>query len=72
VSDVVGRLIERLAGAADELGCLPYLERCRQMAAAPTWADRQIALRRQLGDAPEMVRQLVAESRVTPAPGLSP
>jgi carboxylate-amine ligase len=75
VSDVVGRLVERLAGAADELGCLPYLERCRQMAASPTWADRQITLRRQLGDAPATVRQLVAESRVTPScaeAGVSP
>lgn len=66
VPDVVNRLLDRLQSVADELGCSNYLERCRQVASSPTWADRQIALRRELGDAPAMVRRLVAEARLSP------
>jgi carboxylate-amine ligase len=66
VADVVAQLVARLRSTADELGCLPYLERCCKMAASPTWADRQISLRRELGDAPAMVRRLVADARVAP------
>jgi carboxylate-amine ligase len=65
VPDVVNRLLDRLQSVADELGCSNYLERCRQVASSPTWADRQIALRRELGDAPAMVRRLVAEARLS-------
>jgi glutamate---cysteine ligase / carboxylate-amine ligase len=68
VSEAVEWLLERLHGAADELGCSEHLDRCRQMAAGPTWADRQLSLLDQLGDAQEMVRQLVAEARISPPP----
>jgi carboxylate-amine ligase len=66
VEQVVGGLIERLRPAADELGCLAYLERCQHMAASPTWADRQISLKDELGSHQAMVAQLVRESRVSP------
>ncbi len=77
VPDAVSRLLDRLQSVADELGCSTYLQRCRQIASSPTWADRQIALRRELGDAPAMVRRLVAEARLSPpaekhAPSIQP
>jgi carboxylate-amine ligase len=68
VSEAVDRLVERLLVAADELGCTEHLERCRQMAAGPTWADRQLGLLDELGDARAMVQQLVADARISPAP----
>jgi carboxylate-amine ligase len=66
VKEAVDRLVTRLQPTADELGCVDFLSRCRTMAASPTWADRQISLRQQLGDAKEMVRRLVSEARLTP------
>jgi hypothetical protein len=51
---------------ADELGCLEYLERCREIAAGPTWADRQLELRDELGDPAAMVRRLVEGARISP------
>jgi carboxylate-amine ligase len=72
VRDVVDRLVERLRPTADELGCLAYLERCRNMAAAPTWADRQLALHEELRDPREMVRQLARQARLSPPPSVQP
>ncbi|HYO23346.1 MAG TPA: YbdK family carboxylate-amine ligase [Lacipirellulaceae bacterium] len=69
VEQVVEQLVATLRGAADDLGCAEYLERCRHIAASPTWADRQIALRQELGDSAATVRQLVAQSRVSPLQG---
>jgi carboxylate-amine ligase len=66
VEQVVEQLAGRLRITAEELGCTPYLERCRHMAASPTWADRQLALRHELGDARKMVERLVNEARVSP------
>lgn len=63
---VVDSLVERLRPTADELGCPEYLERCREMAAGPTWADRQLALATEAGSLQEMVRRLTQQSRITP------
>jgi carboxylate-amine ligase len=68
VAEVVDRLAQSLRPTADELGCVEYLNRCRAIAASPTWADRQLELRQSLGDAAAMVRQLVREARVSPEP----
>ncbi|HMO84194.1 MAG TPA: hypothetical protein PKC18_04650, partial [Lacipirellulaceae bacterium] len=67
--EVVDRLAERLHSVADDLGCLPYLERCRELATQPTSADRQLALRQQLNDDRELVRQLAARARISPPGG---
>lgn len=68
VEQVVEGLADRLHATAEELGCTPYLDRCRHIAASPTWADRQVALREELGGANYMVRRLVDEARVSPPP----
>jgi carboxylate-amine ligase len=68
VAEVVDQLIQTLQPTADELGCVVYLERCRTIAASPTWADRQVSLLRQHGEPRAMVRQLVEEARISPAP----
>jgi carboxylate-amine ligase len=65
---IVDGLIDKLQPSADELGCTDYLERCRQMAAGPTWADRQLALAQETGSLEEVVRRLTRESRITPIP----
>jgi carboxylate-amine ligase len=65
---IVDGLVDKLHPAADELGCTEYLERCRQMAAGPTWADRQLALAQETGSLEEVVRRLTRESRITPVP----
>jgi glutamate---cysteine ligase / carboxylate-amine ligase len=67
VEQVVEQLVTSLQPTADELGCLPYLQRCRQIASSASWADRQLSLRDKLGDAPAMVRQLVGEARISPS-----
>jgi carboxylate-amine ligase len=64
---IVDGLIDKLKPAADELGCTEYLERCRQMAAGPTWADRQLALAQETGSLEEAVRRLTRQSRITPS-----
>ena len=62
---VVEGLVKKLRPAADELGCAEYLEHCREMAAGPTWADRQLALAQETGSLKAMVRQLTQQSRIT-------
>ncbi len=66
VEQVVNGLITRLRPAADELGCSEYLDRCREMAAGPTWADRQLTLAEETGSLQGMVRRLTQKSRITP------
>lgn len=63
----VDNLVERLAATADDLGCREYLERNRQLAASPSWAERQLTLAQQDGGLPAMVSELMAQSRVTGA-----
>ena len=62
---IVDRLVERLSPTAEDLGCVDYLQRCRQLAAGPSWAERQLTLAEQKGGLPAMVRELIAQSRVT-------
>jgi carboxylate-amine ligase len=69
VEKVVGDLVSELAPAAAELGCERHLQRCREMAAAPTWADRQMALAREGNNLAEVVDRLTAQSRVSPPGG---
>ncbi len=67
LSRIVERLIELLRPAAEELGCLDYLERTQAIADGPSWSDRQLKLLKQTGDPVEIVRQLTAQSRVSPS-----
>jgi carboxylate-amine ligase len=66
VSEVVQQLYGQLAPIADDLGCSDYLARCPAMADRPSWASRQRELSEQLGSQEAMVRQLTADSRITP------
>jgi glutamate---cysteine ligase / carboxylate-amine ligase len=63
---VVDELVERLRSTAEDLGCGEYLDHCRAMAAAPTWAERQQTLARETGSLQETVRQLTQQSRISP------
>ena len=64
---IVDRLVERLSPTAEDLGCREQLERCRQLAAGPSWAERQLTRAEQNGGLPAMVCELIAQSRVTGA-----
>ena len=66
VPQIVDALVERLTPTAEELGCAEHLQRCRQLAAGPSWADRQLSLAKQHGELPAIVRELVNQSRITP------
>jgi glutamate---cysteine ligase / carboxylate-amine ligase len=68
VRKVVEQLVDRLRPTAEKLDCRPYLDHVAQMAAGPTWADRQLELMTQTGDPAQVVRRLAAESRVSPRP----
>lgn len=62
---VVNSLVEKLSPVAEQLGCLNYLEHIRAMGAAPSWADKQVAILDKTGDPHEVVRQLVQQSRLS-------
>jgi glutamate---cysteine ligase / carboxylate-amine ligase len=44
VADLLDQVVEETAGDADALGCLPELQRCREIVGAGTSADAQIAV----------------------------
>ena len=60
VRRLVYELLERLRPTARELGCEAELGDVERMAKGPTWAERQLAVLRQTGDAAETVRRMVA------------
>ena len=68
VSQIVRQLVSRLQPTARQLDCLPYLERTQQIADLPSWSERQKTILNETEDSREMVRQLTAESRITPLP----
>jgi len=57
-------LARRLRPAAEELGCLEHLGRARELAAGPSWAERQAALIAAEGPV-EAVRRLTGLSRLS-------
>ena len=65
---VVTNLVRDLASTADRLGNLSYLQRDRELAAAPTWADRQLEVLERTKDPVEVVREMTEASRILPAP----
>lgn len=68
VPEIVGELVERLEGSAEELQCTSYLRHAKQMADSPSWADRQRQVLAETGNTMEIVRQLTDQSRISPAP----
>ncbi|WP_435017995.1 hypothetical protein TA3x_005622 [Tundrisphaera sp. TA3] len=66
-SDVIRRLVDRLGGVAEELGCARHLEMARAMADGPTGADLQLAVFERTGDLIEVARLLTAGP--VPGPG---
>ncbi len=66
VEQSVNYLVDHLTPMAAQLGCEHHLERCRQIAAAPSYADRQLSIQAETGSAEEVVRQLTELSRVSP------
>ena len=67
VNVVVQNLVAKLGTTARELDCADYLQRCVDIASGPSWADRQRKIIDTTDDPREVVQQLTAASRVTPA-----
>jgi carboxylate-amine ligase len=65
--DVATDLIVRLQPVAKELDCANYLEHAESMARGTTWAERQLEVYRQSRDPREVVRRMIAHSRLSPA-----
>jgi carboxylate-amine ligase len=61
----VTELVDILSPTAEQLDCLPYLERARDLAAGATWADRQLKAIEETGDPAEAVRRATEASRLT-------
>jgi len=68
VAQAVDQLVDKLTPVGASLGCEHHLERCRQIASSPSWADRQMSIMTETGSAEEIVRQLTETSRVSPLP----
>lgn len=64
VHSIVNSLIDYLQPVAKELNCQPYLERIREMASRPSWADRQLEIFRETDDPRQVVEQMVRRSRI--------
>lgn len=58
-------MVRQLELIAESLGCAEHLKHINEMAAAPSWAQRQIALLQKTGGAVETVRHLTDGSRLT-------
>lgn len=60
----IAQLVQRLRPEAEDLGCKNYLECCLDIAARPSWSERQRSIYQETGDPAEIVRQLTELSRV--------
>ncbi|MFP8872775.1 MAG: YbdK family carboxylate-amine ligase, partial [Myxococcota bacterium] len=65
LSEIMRTLADWLRPTAESLDCVSYLERAKQMASGPSWADRQLAILNETGDRVEVVRRMTAGSRTT-------
>lgn len=63
---VVDYLVDHLGPTAKQLECTSYLERLSTIVSGESWADQQMRLLDETGDPAEVVRQLTAQSRVSP------
>ncbi len=64
VTSVLEKLFRPLLPVARTLGCQNYLEHCMTMAEGPSQAERQLDIYQETGDMRDVVRRLVARSRV--------
>ncbi|MCP4190710.1 MAG: YbdK family carboxylate-amine ligase [Planctomycetaceae bacterium] len=64
VRDLVFSMTDRLAKVGASLGCEHHLRHVRQMVDRPSWADKQRQIWKETNDQREVVRRLVADSRV--------
>lgn len=64
VPAIVNSLIDYLHPVARDLKCQPYLERVREIASHPSWADRQLEIYNETGDPVQVVEQMVRQSRI--------
>ena len=69
VEGVVETLASKLAPTAEQLECDAYLERCCEIAAGPSWADRQRDIMESSADPTEIVQRLTTASRLAPQTG---
>jgi hypothetical protein len=58
-------MVELLGPTAADLRCESHLNHCVTMAESPSAAQRQLDLLAEIGDAKEMVRRLVDDSRIS-------
>ncbi|MEM9353569.1 MAG: YbdK family carboxylate-amine ligase [Planctomycetota bacterium] len=65
VAEITDRLTEQLAPTAASLGCENRLDHCRQIAASPSWAQRQLQILEETDSPPEIVRRLTEVSRTS-------
>jgi carboxylate-amine ligase len=65
IPEIVGELVRRLWPVAERLQCQEQLQRVLGMATGPSGADRQLALLAETGSPAEVVRRLVASSRLS-------
>ena len=65
LSLTVNSMVEHLLPIAQRLECADYLESVRQMASGPSWSDRQLQIFRKTGDAAQIVKQMVPQSRIS-------
>ncbi|REJ69145.1 MAG: YbdK family carboxylate-amine ligase [Planctomycetota bacterium] len=68
---IVDYLVTHLRTTARHLECFSYLEKLLDVVGGESWADRQQRLLDETGDPAEVVRQLTAQSRLSPLPTAS-
>ena len=61
---IVNSLIDYLRPTAKQLKCQPYLERVREIASKPSWAQRQRDIFHETNDPKQVVEQMVRQSRI--------
>lgn len=61
----IEELVNWLLPVAQRLKCEEYLAHARDMAARPSWADRQLEIFNQTNDCKEVVRRLSTQSRLS-------
>ena len=66
VKTIVRNLITKLRPVGEELDCVDYLQQSQAMADRPSWAQRQRDILKKSGNPDDIVRQLTAESRISP------
>ncbi len=64
VREMIHELVDKLDKRATPEGVRPGLERVRAWATEPTWADRQLDIRRETGSLEETVRRMLQSSRM--------